>query len=121
LKRRVAKAKGPYLFPHRRDPNKPLTTVHNAHLKALENSKIKPPFRLYDLRHTYGSRAAMALVDLATLKELMGHSNISTTMRYVHPTPEHKKEAVRKLEQYNAEQVIAMYESRSGYPQKSPQ
>jgi len=63
----------------------------------------------------------MAGVDLATLKELMGHSNISTTMRYVHPTPEHKQEAVRKLESFNAAQVIAMYENCVGSPQKSPQ
>jgi integrase len=105
----------------RYDPNRPLTTIHKAHLDALKTSEIKPPFRLYDLRHTFGSRSAMAGVDLATLKELMGHSNISTTMRYVHPTPEHKQEAVRKLEKFNAEQVIALYESRAGYPQKSPQ
>jgi len=43
----------------------------------------------------------MAGVDLATLKELMGHSSITTTMRYVHPTPEHKRNAVEKLEQFN--------------------
>ena len=58
---------------------------------------------------------------LPTLKELMGHSNISTTMRYVHPTPEHKLEAVRKLENFNALQVITMHENRLGSPQKSPQ
>ena len=32
-------------------------------------------------RHTFGSRSAMAGVDLATLTELMGHSNISIPMR----------------------------------------
>ena len=121
LRRRLSKARGSFIFPHRRNPNRPLTTIHKAHLDALRTSKIKPPFRLYDLRHTFGSRSAMAGVDLSTLKELMGHSNISTTMRYVHPTPEHKQEAVRKLEKFNAEQVIAMYENRVGYPQKSPQ
>ena len=63
----------------------------------------------------------MAGVDLATLKELMGHSHISITMKYVHPTPEHKREAVAKLERFNAEQVLAQYEERSGSPQKSPQ
>ena len=39
-------------------------------------------------------------VDLPTLKELMGHSSITLTMRYVHPTPEHKKAAIQKLGSY---------------------
>ena len=57
-------------------------------------------FRLYDLRHTFGSRAVMAGVDPPTLKELMGHSTVTMTMRYVHPTPQHKREALRKVEKF---------------------
>ena len=34
----------------------------------------------HTLRHTYGSRLAMKGVPLPTIKELMGHSDISTTM-----------------------------------------
>ena len=58
-------------------------------------------FRLYDFRH-YGSRMAMAGVDLMTLRELMGHSSITITQRYCHPTPEHKVFAMERLEAYNA-------------------
>jgi len=119
LKRRMARAKGPFLFPHRHDPNKPLTTVKTAHDDALREAKIEPRFRLYDLRHTFGSRSAMAGVDLATLKELMGHSNISITMRYVHPTPEHKQEAIRKLVFFNIKQCSKRTRSRR-VPHKSP-
>ena len=39
--------------------------------------------------------------DLPTLKELMGHSSITLTMRYVHPTREHKVEAMKKLKKFN--------------------
>ena len=121
LKRKVTAAKGPYLFTNRKDLNRPMVTVQKRHEAALQMAGISPAFRLYDLRHTFGSRSAMAGVDLATLKELMGHSNISTTMRYIHPTPEHKRQAVLKLERYNAEQIFSAYESHLGSPQKSPQ
>ncbi len=121
LKRRLTNVNGPYLFPHRHDPNRHLTTIRKAHEKALRKANLQPPFRLYDLRHTFGSRTAMAGVDLPTLKELMGYSNISTTMRYVHPTPEHKREAVRKLERFNLEQLLASSEAGKGSPQISPQ
>ena len=71
LKRRMAKTKTAYLFPHRRDPNQPMETIQKAHEEALKEAQIESRFRLYDLRHTFGSRSAMAQVDLATLKELM--------------------------------------------------
>jgi hypothetical protein len=86
----------------------------------MDKAKITPRFRIYDLRHTFGSRLAMAGVDLPTLKELMGHSHISTTMRYVHPTPAHKQDAMRKLEKFNAEQDSQQSQDE-GSPQKSPQ
>jgi integrase len=50
---------------------------------------------------------AMAGIDLPTLKELAGHSQIQMTMRYVHPTPEHKRRAIEKFESANLEPLIA--------------
>lgn len=96
LKTRMRKG---YLFPHKEDPSKPMVCLR-SHKRLVQ--KLKLNFRLYDLRHTFGSRAAMAGVDLPTLKELMGHSSITVTMRYVHPTPEHKKAAVEKLQRFNS-------------------
>jgi len=39
----------------------------------------------------------MHSVDLPTVKKLMGHSDIETTMIYAHLAPEHLSEAVNKL------------------------
>lgn len=55
-------------------------------------------FTPHDLRHTFGTRAIRAGVDLSHLQELMGHKSILTTRkRYVHLSDEDKLAAVQKL------------------------
>tara|TARA_R110002049_G_scaffold4764_1_gene33766 strand:+ start:881 stop:2068 length:1188 start_codon:yes stop_codon:yes gene_type:complete len=40
--------------------------------------------RIHDLRHTYASTAVMNGIDPFELKEIMGHRNLQTTLRYAH-------------------------------------
>lgn len=61
----------------------------------------------HTLRHTYGTRLAAAGVDVITIKDLMGHSSITTTMRYVHAVAENKHLAVQKLDEYLSRQSQA--------------
>jgi integrase len=75
---------------------------------VVRRAKIKQPFRLYDLRHTYASRAVMAAVDLPTLAALLGHTSIQMTMRYVHPAEERKREAVNKLETFKVSEAVKL-------------
>ena len=63
--------------------------IRNSMLTAAEKAGINKRVHPHLLRHTYGSHLAMAGVDLPSIKELMGHSNISTTMIYAHLQPEH--------------------------------
>jgi integrase len=53
--------------------------------------------RIQDLRHTCASRLVQLGVDLVTVSKLLGHSSITMTMRYAHPTPENMRFAVEKL------------------------
>jgi site-specific recombinase XerD len=48
-------------------------------------------------RHTFASRLTSDGVDIVTVKELLGHSNVSTTMRYAHSNDDAKRRAVNRL------------------------
>ncbi len=98
LRRRMGSVTSEWLFPCRYDPARPVAEIRKAHYTAVRRSGIGTRFRLYDLRHTALSRMAMAGIDLSTLKEIAGHSQIQMTMRYVHPTSEHKRRAMETFE-----------------------
>ena len=40
----------------------------------------------------------MARVDLTTIKELLGHKDVTMTLRYAHLAPSHKVKAVNVLD-----------------------
>ena len=80
-----------------------VSDINNAFRGALKRSSI-PRCRFHDLRHTFATRLVLAGVDLATVMQLMGHASISTTMRYAHPNPPHKREAVGRLDLTQATQ-----------------
>ncbi|WP_372789140.1 tyrosine-type recombinase/integrase [Paraconexibacter sp.] len=56
--------------------------------------KPENPMTVHDLRHTFGTIAVRAF-DLVEVQAYMGHSDIGTTMRYVHHVPRH--DAARRL------------------------
>jgi integrase len=109
LTRRMAGLETPFLFPCETDPVRPVPKVNNAHDRAVRDSKVAP-FRLYDARHTWATRAAESGIDLVTLAALLGHSKIQMVLRYAHPTQEHQTKAMEKLEQFVNEQKIALAE-----------
>lgn len=56
---------------------------------------------IHDLRHTFASRLVQNSVPIATVKEVMRHASIQTTMRYAHLAPENSRAAVARLEGYD--------------------
>ena len=73
--------------------------VKHAFSNLLMQAKIKN-FRFHDFRHTVATRMVEAGIDLAVVQEILGHANIQTTMRYAHPVPERKKQAIEALSSF---------------------
>lgn len=53
--------------------------------------------RFHDLRHTFASWARQNGADIADVKEALGHSDISMTMRYAHIKPDAENTAFDKV------------------------
>lgn len=64
--------------------------------KACKKAEIEG-VTWHTFRHTFASRLTRHGADLVTVKELLGHSDVSVTMRYAHTNYDTKKRAVRLL------------------------
>jgi integrase len=51
-------------------------------------------FVLHSFRHTFGTRLGETGADAFTIMRLMGHSTVTVSLRYVHPSPEAMENAV---------------------------
>jgi hypothetical protein len=62
--------------------------------------KLPTDFVPHSLRHTFGTRLGESGADAFTIMKLMGHSTITVSQRYVHPSPEVER-VFRNLETLN--------------------
>jgi site-specific recombinase XerD len=73
-----------------------MTRIDTSWGTLTKEAKLKN-FRLHDCRHHFASKLVQAGVDLYTVKELLGHSEIAMTERYSHLAPDNLRAAVEKV------------------------
>lgn len=88
---------------------KPIKDIKRAFNSALRRAGVKK-FVFHDLRHTFATNLVMKGFDLRTVQELLGHQSIMMTMRYSHPTPEHKMKAVKSMESFTSGHFLDTFE-----------
>ncbi|HTV53594.1 MAG TPA: site-specific integrase [Terriglobia bacterium] len=95
IESRLAVRHGPYVFYNPMTGDR-FSDVKNALTAAVKRAGL-PRVTWHMFRHTFASRLTRNGVDLVTVKDLLGHANISTTMRYAHSNDAAKREAVNRL------------------------
>ena len=74
-----------WLFPGK-TPARPVTdgNVQRICKRVVQRAGLRKKATLHTLRHSYATHLLEAGVDVVTLQKLLGHSDLSTTARYLH-------------------------------------
>jgi len=127
LRKRKAEVKSAWVFPGDRSDAPILgTSLDHQHDTIRGAMKLPKDFVIHSLRHTMLTRLGEAGADAFTIMRIAGHSSVTVSQRYVHPTPEGLERAFERLENLNAAKFEqAAEEAReaaggSGVPTKLP-
>lgn len=81
------------------DTNKPYRSIKTGFNAACRRAGIKD-FHFHDLRRTAATWLLENGVDIRTIQDILAHTNISTTERYLSTTSESKRNAMSVLDKY---------------------
>jgi integrase len=83
-----------------------VTSLSHQHQRLRALLKLPKDFVIHSLRHTMLTRLGEAGVDAFAIMRIAGHSTITVSQRYVHPTPEALERAFEKLEALSRVQEV---------------
>jgi integrase len=83
------------------NPEKPCSLSQDQLSRVISYYAKKAGFHdvtCHTLRHTFASHLVMKGIDLVTVKKLMGHLDLNTTLVYAKVTEEHKLKAISSID-----------------------
>jgi integrase len=103
LKTRKAASKSEWVFPGD-SPGAPIlvTSLDHQHDDVREILNLSDDFVIHSLRHTMLTRLGEAGADAFTIMRIAGHSSVTVSQRYVHPSPDSLERAFERLDARNA-------------------
>ncbi len=85
-----------YVFPSSSDPTLPVSESMQLWFTLRKRAGIDD-VRLHDLRHNYASQAVLNGVPLPTVARLLGHQQVSMTLRYAHVADREVEAAAERI------------------------
>jgi integrase len=100
LERQQQISKCEYVFVSDQSHEKPasISAINHAHERTRDVLEMVTEFVPHSFRHTFGTRLGEAGADAFTIMRIMGHSSITVSQRYVHPTSGTMENAILGLE-----------------------
>jgi len=84
-----------YVLCHR--DGKPIKSFKRSFSSAVVKSGLNKRITPHMLRHSFATLSLECNTDIMTIKEILGHTDISTTQRYLNITNDRKQQAVDKI------------------------
>jgi len=112
LEARPATTASAWVFPSNTGKPYLVTSLDHMHVGVRALLRLPKDFVVHSLRHTFGTRMGEARADAFEIKRLMGHSSVTVSQRYVHPSPEAIERAFERLEDLNETATARLHEGK---------
>ena len=100
-RRQDNKKKSRFVFPGKGRGHFRVDSLDHMHTRARQQLRLPADFVLYCMRHTALTRLGEAGADAYTIMRIAGHSTITTSQKYVHPSTEAVGLAIARLDAAN--------------------
>ena len=94
-------SKSEYVFASSSDKPYLVTSLDHLHKRIRDELQLPQDCVIHSLRHTFLTRFGEAGADAFTIKKVAGHSSVTISERYIHPTPEGQERAFERFAHLN--------------------
>jgi integrase len=113
--RQKARPSERFVFPGDAGGPSLVSSLDHQHAEFCALVGVFPKFVIHSLRHTMLTRLGESGADAFTIMRIAGHSSVTVSQRYVHPSPESLEKAFERLDAMNSSA-----RGESELPTKSP-